>query len=157
MNILITPVQVVQLAFPPDESLPADAVTDADIAAAARRYLIPVIGNRLYEKLMIRTDRTFVDQYLAPPLALYTRLLIQPRLDIRTGRCGTTAPKPDGTSAASEESRRMLRKSLLTQARALMVRAVEYIELYAESFPEYDPEENILKRCSLDGKLVQIL
>ena len=157
MNTLITPTQVVRLAFPPDACLPPDAVTDADIAAAAQRYLIPVIGLRLYERQMTKLDRSFIDQYLAAPLALYTRLLIQPRLDIRTGRCGTTAPKPDGTTAASEEARRMQRQSLLTQARTLLLRAVDYIELYPENFPEYDPKENILKRCSIDGKLVQML
>ena len=44
MNTLISPTQVVQLAFPPDACLPPEAVTEADIAAAAQRYLIPVIG-----------------------------------------------------------------------------------------------------------------
>ena len=156
MNTLITPAEVVRLAFPPDACLPPEAVTEADIAAAAQRYLIPVIGERLYKKQMTVLDRTFIDQYLAAPLALYTRLLIQPRLDIRTGRCGTTAPKPDGTSPATEEARRMQRQSLLTQARALLLRAVEQIELYPETYPQYDPKENILKRCSIDGKLVQI-
>lgn len=92
MNTLITPTQVVRLAFSPDESLPPEAVTDADIAAAAQRYLIPVIGSPLYERLMTEVDRSFIDHYVAAPLALFTRLLIQPRLDIRTGRCGTTSP-----------------------------------------------------------------
>lgn len=156
MNTLITPTQVVRLAFSPDESLPPEAVTDADIAAAAQRYLIPVIGSPLYERLMTEVDRSFIDHYVAAPLALFTRLLIQPRLDIRTGRCGTTAPKYDGTTPAAEEARRMQRQALLTQARALLRRAVDRIELYPETFPEYDPKQNALKRCSLDGKLVQI-
>ncbi len=57
---------------------------------------------------------------------------------------------------ATEEARRMQRRSLRTEARALLERAVARIEAYPETFPEYDPKKNILKSCSLDGKLVQI-
>lgn len=156
MNTLITPAQVVRLAFPSESCLPPDLVAEADIAAAAQRYLVPVIGLPLYERLMADTDRSFVDHYLAAPLALFTRLMIQPRLDICAGRTGTTAPKYDGTTPATEEARRMQRRSLRTEARALLQRAVARIEAYPETYPEYDPKENILKRCSLDGKLVQI-
>ena len=56
-----------------------------------------------------------------------------------------------------EETRQeMQRRSLRTEARALLERAVARIEAYPETYPEYDPKKNILKRCSLDGKLVQI-
>ena len=156
MNTLISPTQVVQLAFPPDACLPPEAVTEADIAAAAQRYLIPVIGASFYERLMTKNDRSFIDHYLAAPLALFTRLMIQPRLDIRTGRSGTTAPKLDGTTPAPEEARREQYRSLRTEARMLLQRAVDRLELYPKDFPEYDPKQNVLKRCSLDGKLVQI-
>ncbi|MDE5851292.1 MAG: hypothetical protein K2H25_00610, partial [Alistipes sp.] len=97
MNVLISPEQVVRLAFAPDDCLPSELIAEADIAAAAERYLFPVIGRELYDRLMMETNRSFVDQYLAAPLAFYTRLLVQPRVDIRTGRCGPTAPKLDGT------------------------------------------------------------
>lgn len=156
MNTLISPTQVVQLAFPPDACLPPEAVTEADIAAATQRYLIPVIGTPLFERLMAQDDRSFIDHYLAAPLALFTRLMIQPRLDIRTGRSGTTAPKHDGTTPAAEDARREQYRSLRTEARTLLQRAVDRLDLYPKDFPEYDPEKNVLKRCSLDGKLVQI-
>lgn len=155
MNTLITPVQVVRLAFAPDDCLPPDAVAEADIAAAEQRYLVPVIGAALHQRLINDTDRSFVDHYLAAPLALYTRLLIQPRLDVRAGRGGTTAPNPSGASPAAAEARRAVRTALLTEARALLRRAVARIEAYPRSFPEYDARENVLNRCRLDGKLVQ--
>ena len=156
MNVLISPEQVVRLAFAPDDCLPPELIADADIAAAAERYLFPVIGRELYDRLLMETNRTFVDQYLAAPLAFYTRLLVQPRLDIRTGRCGTPAPKFDGTTPATEEARRSLRNSLRREARELLLRAVARIEERADDYPEYDPKKNVLKRCTLDGKLVQI-
>ena len=156
MNTLITPVQVVRLAFAPDDCLPPEAVAPADIAAAEARYVVPVLGQALHQRLLQAQDRTFVDDYLAAPVALFTRALIQPRLDIRSGRTGTTAPKSDHAAPAGDAARRALRSTLLTEARALLRRAVERIEADPAAFPEYAAGANILKRCSLDGKLVQI-
>lgn len=155
MNTLLTPAEVVRLAFAPDDCLPPDAVTEADIAAAEQRYLVPTIGPALHERLLTDNDRSFLDHYLAAPLALFTRVLIQPRLDIRTGRTGTAAPKPDGGTAAGPEACRALRTALLAEARSLLRRAVARIEAYPRAFPEYDPAQNILNRCSIHGKLVQ--
>lgn len=155
MNTLISPETVLRLAFAPDDCLPPDRIAAADIAAAEARYLVPVLGAALHERLLSESDRSFVDHYLAAPLALFTRVLIQPRLDLRAGRSGTTLPKPDDASPATAEARRAMRSALLTEARALLRRAVARIEAYPRSFPEYDPSRNVLNRCSLDGKLVQ--
>ena len=156
MQTLITPVQVVRLAFAPDDCLTPDAVAESDIAAAEARYLVPVIGEALHQRLLKAQDRTFVDDFLAAPVALFTRALIQPRLDIRAGRGGTTAPKSDKTVAAGDAARRSMRAAVLTEARTLLRRAVARIEAAPAAFPEYDPAQNVLKHCSLDGKLVQI-
>ena len=155
MNTLISPGQALRLAFAPDECLPPDAVTAADIAAAEERYLVPVLGRALHSRLLNDNDRSFVDGYLAAPLALYTRLLLQPRLDVRAGRSGTTVPKSDNASPAGAAACRSVRAALLTEARSLLRRAVARIESYPESFPEYRPAQNVLNRCSLHGKLVQ--
>ena len=52
MNTLITPAQAVALAFADGEYLAPESVTQSDIAAAEQRYLVPVIGRLLYEKLL---------------------------------------------------------------------------------------------------------
>ena len=39
--------------------------------------------------------------------------------------------------------------------RTLLRRAAEYLEAHAAEFPEYDPDNNILKRCTTDGNLIQ--
>ena len=157
MHTLITPVQALRLAFAPDECLTPDALTEADLAAAEVRYLHPVLGEALCERLRNADDRSFVDCFLAPPLALFARLLAQPRLDIRTGRTGTAAPRPDGAAAAPAEARRALRQSLLTEARSLLRQAVARIESDPAAFPDYHAGRNVLHRCSIHGKLVQTL
>ena len=155
MKTLIPPAQVVALAFTDGEYLAPEAVGEGDIAAAEQRYIVPVIGQALYEKLLSGSYADFTAEYLAAPTALFTRIAVQPRLDIRTGQCGTIAPKSGCYQPADAESRRELHRSLRRQARMLLRRAAGRLEAHPGEFPEYDPEKNILKRCSTDGNLVQ--
>lgn len=155
MKTLITPLQVVSLAFGDGEGLPPETVTEADIAAAERRYIVPVIGWKLYGRLLGGACPAFTAEYLAAPAALFTRVAIQPRLDIRTGRCGTTAPRSSFAQPADETALRALLRSLRTQARTLLRRAADHLAAHRDEFPEYDPDEDILNRCSIHGNLVQ--
>ena len=85
------------------------------------------------------------------------KLLLQPRLDILTGACGTTAPRSSWSEPADGEALRRLRRALRTEIRALLRRATDYLDTHRAEFPEYDPAKNILKRCSTDGGFVQTL
>ena len=148
MNTLITPAQAVALAFADGEYLAPESVTQSDIAAAEQRYLVPVIGRLLYEKLLSGSHAGFTTEYLAAPAALFTRIALQPRLDVRTGQCGTVAPKSAAYQPAGTQA-------LRRQARTLLRRAAEHLETHAAEFPEYDPHKNILNRCTTDGNFVQ--
>ena len=55
----------------------------------------------------------------------------------------------------ADESLRRSRRALLKTARRLLRRASDYLESHAAQFPLYDPQANVLNRCSIDGKLVQ--
>jgi len=44
MNTLITPLQALRLAFGDGEYLPPSTFTEAQIAAAEERHLVPVVG-----------------------------------------------------------------------------------------------------------------
>ena len=148
MKTLITPLQVLRLAFGDGEQLPPETVAETDIAGAEQRHIVPVVGRALYEKLLAGSYPDFRNEYLAAPAALFTRLAIQPRLDVRTGQCGTSAP--------GETALRALRQGLRTQARTLLRRAAEHLRAHRDEFPEYDPENDILNRCTTDGGFVQI-
>ena len=89
-------------------------------------------------------------------MSLYkVSIAVQPRLDIRTGQCGTVAPKSGSYQPADAQSLRELQRSLRRQARTLLRRAAEHLEAHAAEFPGYDPDNNILKRCTTDGNLIQ--
>lgn len=154
MKTLITPAQVLETAFSDGEILPPSAVSAADIAAAETRWIVPAVGRRLYEKLLVGGYADFRNEYLAAPTALYTRALLQPRLDVRTDRSGTTAPESACGKAADEETRRKLRRQLLLQARTLLARAVDYLDQRPALFPEYEPGAGPAARCSIDGGIV---
>lgn len=156
MKTLVTPLQVLKLAFAEGDYLPTDTVTEADIAAAEHRYIVPVIGTSLYEKLLNGAHADFLADFLAAPAALFTRLTLQPRLDVRTGQCGTTAPKSDTGQPAADDARRALARTLRAEARAMLRRAALHLRSHPAEFPEYDPAQDILNRCSTDGGFVQI-
>ena len=155
MNTLVTPLQVLKLAFGEGEYLPPEIIAEADIAGAEQRHIVPVVGRALYEKLLAGSYPDFRTEYLASPAALFTRAVLQPRLDVRTGQCGTVAPKSGSYQPADAQSLRELQRSLRRQARTLLRRAAEHLEAHAAKFPEYDPDNNILKRCTTDGNLIQ--
>lgn len=156
MKTLITPLQVLRLAFGGGECLSPESVTEADIAGVERHRIVPVIGQALYEKLLKGSYAGFRDEYLAAPTALFTRLAVQARLDVSTGQCGTTAPKTVCGQPAGEAALSALRQGLRAQARTLLRRAGEHLFAHRDEFPEYDPENDILRRCTTDGGFVQI-
>ena len=132
MQTLITPTVVVARAFADGEYIAPETVSEAAIVAAQETYLRPVTGDALFERLLAGDHADFADEYLAAPLALYVRYLIAPQLDLRRSR-----------------------RALLKTARRLLRRASDYLESHAAQFPLYDPQANVLNRCSIDGKLVQ--
>ena len=156
MKTLVTPLQVLKLAFAEGAYLPTDTVIEADIAPAEHRYLLPVIGPALYEKLLAGEYADLRADYLAAPAALFTRLSLQPRLDVRTGQCGTSAPKSDAGQPADEKARRALLRTLRAEARAMLRRAALHLRAHPDEFPEYNPAHDILNRCTTDGGIVQI-
>ena len=154
MNTLISPAQAVRLAFGDGEWLPPEALTEADIAAAEERHIVPVIGRALHERLLEGQYPDFVTSHLAACTALFTRALVQPRLDIRTGQSGTTAPRTDYGSAPDTTARRALRRSLLAQARTLLRPAAGYLAGPRDPNPAYAPETRILTHRTPGGNLV---
>lgn len=147
---------VIELAFAEAEYMPASAVSPAEIAVAEERYIVPVLGRALYEKMLAGDYASLRDEYVAPAAAFFTRLGMQPATDIRSGRFGTVVPRSDYNQPAERELLMDLRRSLLGKGRTLQRRLSDHLDRHAADYPEYSPEENILNRCSTDGGIVQI-
>lgn len=156
MQRLITPQQVVALAFADGEFIEPERIPDTAIAEAEQTYLLPVIGRKLYDNLLGGGHAAFTTDYIAPALACCIRLRIDPTLYIRRSQYGAVQPRSSAFAPADPELLRLARQTLRTTARRMLQRASDYLEAHADEFPEYDPERNILKRCTIHGSYIQI-
>ena len=156
MKTVIDSATVVALAFADGGYVDPASVPETTIAVAEERWLIPVIGGEMHAALLEGSHADFREEYVAPVVALYTRLLMMPDLGVQTGQCGLTVPSSSTFEAASVERTRIAARSLRHRARTLLHRMSRHLDEHAAEFPEYDPEKNILKRCSTDGNIVQI-
>lgn len=154
MKTLITPRQVLELAFADGQLLPSNIVTASDIAAAEFRYLHPVLGKELYAELLEGGYPDLLADYAGPALAACVRADLQPTLDIRTGPYGSTAPKSDVGQPAENMQIEALHHVLRNRSRTLLRRLSDYLDDHAATIPEYVPSANILRRCSTEGGIV---
>lgn len=79
MTTLVTPREVIDLAFADGGYLPPEAIGTVDIAAAEARYLLPVTGPALWQKLAEGEYPTLREEFAAPAAACAVRVAMQPR------------------------------------------------------------------------------
>ena len=156
MNNIITPAEVVRLAFTDGEYVSPEVVGEADIEAAIRRRIEPVAGRAMCEAMRGGAYPDFVRDYAAAAIALCVRVMVQPRLNVATGQTGLAVPAGTCRKAADADARAELARALRIRAREAVRRMSDYLEANADTMAEYDPNENILKRCNCDGGFVQI-
>lgn len=156
MKQIITKAEVVSLAFSDGEYLCPDVISSADIDSVVEKWIEPVVGDALLERVAEGGYVDFAEQYLKPTVAAYVRCQVQPRLNVVTAQAGLAVPVGSYRKAADESVRGELLLSLKARAKALRARLSEYLESHFEEFAEYDKRHNILNRCSCDGGIVQI-
>ncbi len=154
MKTLMTPEQVVALAFPEGSYLPPDAIAAADIAAVESRALRPVTGDALYEALLAGEYPTLCEEYVQPALAYAVRLAVQPALDLCTGSAGTVAPNPSWGDPAGTKQLLAARRSLRNRALSLMQRLSDHLASHPAHYPEYRAADDVLQRAMLAGGVV---
>lgn len=154
MNPLITPAQVLALAFTDGESPSPDAVPAAEILVAEVRHIAPVAGRRLLDRLRAGAYPELLEEYVAPALALFVRAALAPRLAVRSGQYGCVQPRSEYYAAASDAQAGALRESLVESARTLLVRLSDHLDAARDDYPEYVPGRNVLHRCRIHGDYV---
>ena len=145
MNTLLTPTEIYNLAFGAEENFNLSSVRESDIAVAESRYLLPIIGEELYAVLMEGDYADMCKEYVAPMVAAWTRYIVEPLL---TERCGQS----HGTAAVDRRVVAHLRAMAMTQSRRLS----DYLNDHTDEYSEYNPVDNPLNHCTIDGNIVQI-
>lgn len=108
MTTLVTPREVIDLAFADGGYLPPEAIGTVDIAAAEARYLLPVTGPALWQKLAEGEYPTLREEFAAPAAACAVRVAMQPALDLHGGAGGTAEraarPSPNPPPASRPDN-----------------------------------------------------
>ena len=156
MKNLITNEQVISLAFGDGEYLSPEVILDSDIAAAASRYIVPVVGAELYEAMLDGSHKALLDDFVAPALAMAVRTMIQPALNVRTGQLGLQISSSLRADSSTKTAMQTLQKSLRLRRQTLLKRLSNYLKTHASEFPEYNPSNDVLQKWSIDGGFVQI-
>lgn len=147
MDTLIKSDDVLSLAYTADGRVTNLKITKVDIAAAEGQFLLPIIGEELYKSLMQGNYPTLLQEYVAPQVAAWTRYIVEP---IMVERCGYES------SAAYNEVRKVIYRRLRGIARNLSRQLSNYLNAHCDEFSEYNPADNPLNHCSIDGDVVQI-
>jgi hypothetical protein len=155
MKTLVSTAEVLKRAFKSHEKLPHDTIREADVEAVEWRRLRPVLGAALHDRLLQGDDVAFVQAYLADAIALLTRAEVLPRMAHFCSAVGAFRPSPADTTPTDNETLLLDVRTAKRHATTLLRRAVAYIEAHATDYPEYDPAQNILNRCTTDGGFVQ--
>lgn len=155
-NVIVTPAEVVALAFADGGYVAPEAIGQADIAAAVHRWVEPVAGTALC-RAVAAGEYPEAKEYFAAAAAAATRLEVQPRLNAATGQAGLTQASNIYAVAAAESARIELMRSLRVEVNIQLRRLSEYLDENAATMAEYDPRRNVLNRCVTDGGFVQIL
>lgn len=150
MNTLLTAERAYSLAFSSEEPYSPSAITEADIAEAESRYLLPIVGEELYAALSrygsLKTD------YVEPMVAAWVRYIVEPHL---ATRCCSCYAEGRITEAVNDHTERVMR-ALREKARALTRRLSDHLNAHSADYAEYNPETNPLNRCFIHGNIVQV-
>ena len=145
MKTILTPTQMYDQIFSVEENYNPSAVREVDIAIVESRYLLPIVGERLYNALLEGSYVELCNNYVAPMLGAWTRYVVEPLL---AERCSA------GHGAAAVDTELLARLKMI--ASAASHRLSDYLNANVEKFSEYNPIDNPLNHCSIDGNIVQI-
>ncbi len=154
---LIAPETVVALAFNDGECFDPSAVSALDIAVAEERHVVAVVGPEMYAAMCAGRYPDFCEEYVAPVVALHTRLLMLPTMVARSGRFGVSVPASSVMKSPSKEQIAMLTHSLREKARTMQRRMCRHLNENADLYAEYDNSQNVLNRCMSDGNIIQTI
>ena len=155
MKNLITNEQVISLAFADGEYLSPEVVLDSDIATSTSRYIIPIVGEELYEAMLNCAHQSLHDDFVAPALAMAVRTMIQPALNVRTGQTGLHISSSARSDSLIKTAVHTLHKSLRLRRRELLKRLTNHLKDHQSEFAGYDASRDIMQYCAINGGYLQ--
>lgn len=131
MNNIITPQEVVDIAFPSNSNMKAESINEYVIHSTEIKYIRTALGEALYAKL---GELPELCEILKPALAFFVKCELIPSLAINMSNGGLALSNPQYMSAATDKQRTLLYESELSKAYTLLDEALQQIE---RKYPEY--------------------
>lgn len=151
MQRLITPSDVLRLAYSSEELLTSSIILDIDIIEAEQNHILPILGEGLMARLGNGEYQELMSEYVAPALAMWTRYNVELVAHHRSAMCHNERP----TTADNERLRTTLR-ALRNKASTLTRRLSDHLNANGDDYPDYKAENNPLNRCFIYGDIIQI-
>lgn len=149
MKTLITPSEVVALAFDSPHTIEQGAIPPHAILAAEQSFLLPALGEEFYESLFVEEPEAecvaFVEEYLKQPLALYVASRMVPVLAVRIGSAGAVRLAGESFEQVDEATLRKVVARLRNDADRLLERATNHLASHPELYPSYEPQSISLR------------
>lgn len=152
-NTIVTPQQVVEMAFGGVNNMRPEEVSQHTILAAERTFVVPVVGAQLLEELHQGQHAELLDA-MQCATALYTKRLMLPSLAAKVGVAGVVRYSSESYSPADSHTLKRLLWRTKADADALLDKVVEIIEAAPEEYPSYSPAKNVRNRVRLAGGVV---
>ncbi len=120
----MSPSEVIDYAFATGEYVAQGSITESVILSSQLRYIAPVLGQKLLEKLLEGEYETLREGYIAPTLGVLARI-----------EANLAAYPP------TEVERQ--------RAKLFLCNLTDYLNSHTELYGEYNPEDNVMNRCSI--------
>ncbi len=127
---IIEPSEIRAIAFSDATTLPEEFISSANIEYVVSRFIAPVTGEKLLEKVAQGEYDNLKREYLHDAIAMYVRHV---------------SAYDDQTTALTT----------LSRARHYLRALSSHLEENLKMYPEYRSDKNILKRCRIHGDMVQ--
>ena len=152
-NLLISPEEVIELAFSPHDQIDPAILTDTRIEAAQLKFLAPAFGT-LYTALCEGSYADFCREYIKPAAAYFVKYHLFLHLSVRIGNDGIIRLNPpDSTPAGTSEIARLRRESRQA-AYLLLGKAYAFLRDHASEFPKLGRGSTRHRRARISGGLV---
>lgn len=148
MSCLITPQEIIAIAFSPTEQISSEAIVESKIIAAEEKFLRPVLGG-LVDALRDGSYPELLREHIKPALAYYVRYGVIPDLSLKLNGMGAQIAFTVHSNAATDRQRSEMRMQAKDDADALLSRALRYIA--AGDYPEYSPQRNVRSKIIKNG------
>lgn len=151
---LITPQEVVNLAFNSVEQVDAGLVRESTIITAQQKFILPALGQTLYTKVEQGTYQGLCMDKIKMPLALYVRMLSVPMLVAQMGATGVMQHCGANFSTANTSQVNALMRALRVEADTLMQQMLEHVGEHPDAFPDYKAHESVFNKVVILGNLI---